>query len=199
MLTDRLNASRLHSPIRIEGYHAALGEHGIPFDPSLIHAITIDYDTMLASSTREVHTRVLPQLQYKRRHGRHPPTALFALNDPLALATFKVLWKAGIHVPHDLSIVGFSGWHMADYLPISLQTWVQPTKDYMLAIMTLASCIIHSRPYPMTLTLPTPHPDGTHGLATAVAPMTYEIPGYLQTGQSVARFETHGRTRPHQS
>jgi DNA-binding LacI/PurR family transcriptional regulator len=61
-------------------------------------------------------------LQRQKRHF----TALFAFNDNSALGAISAFQEAGLHVPHDVSVVGFDDIKMAPYINPSLTTVRQP-------------------------------------------------------------------------
>ena len=72
-----------------------------------------------------------PEVAYpttkKFLHGhKHPFTALFAFNDKSALGAISALQEAGMHVPRDVSVVGFDDIKMAPYINPSLTTVRQP-------------------------------------------------------------------------
>ena len=89
--TETLYVSRR----RREGYEAALRDHGLEIDPSLI----------LSTGYHEEHGRAGAErlLTLKKL-----PDGLFCVNDPVALGAFCHLRDAGIAIPEDISIVGFS-------------------------------------------------------------------------------------------
>ena len=47
-----------------------------------------------------------------------PPTAVFAVNDLMAIGAMEAVQKAGLRIPEDVAIVGF------DDIPAT--TWVRP-------------------------------------------------------------------------
>jgi LacI family transcriptional regulator len=86
---DALSAIR-----RFDGYKDGLEIAGIPYDPELIQQG--DY-------TREGGQAAVRQLL-----GRvERPTAIFAANDESALGVMDIAQELGIHIPQDLSLVGF--------------------------------------------------------------------------------------------
>jgi LacI family repressor for deo operon, udp, cdd, tsx, nupC, and nupG len=54
------------------------------------------------------------------------PTGVICCSDEMAIGFIKVVTKAGLRVPHDLSVVGFDGIPFAEYCEPSLTTIVQP-------------------------------------------------------------------------
>jgi LacI family transcriptional regulator len=80
--------------LREEGYRRALQSAGIRFDPDLVRVGGYQPETA-TEAAREL-------LQRTPR-----PTAIFAANDATAIETIAVARSLGLHVPGDLSVVGF--------------------------------------------------------------------------------------------
>ena len=79
---------------RLQGACDALKEYGLTLDPNLL-----TYgDFSIESGSHAVE----PLL----RHA-HRPTAIFAMNDRMALGVISKAREVGLHVPRDLSVVGF--------------------------------------------------------------------------------------------
>lgn len=78
---------------RLQGYQRALGEYGIPFDPSLVFTqeITVDEGKRLG---RELA-------------ARREITGIFASADILAAGIMAGLSERGVSVPADKSVIGF--------------------------------------------------------------------------------------------
>ncbi len=53
------------------------------------------------------------------------PTAIFAMNDNMALLALKAASVAGLHVPDDVSIIGFDDMDMMSHLSTPLTTVAQ--------------------------------------------------------------------------
>ncbi|MFO1036848.1 MAG: LacI family DNA-binding transcriptional regulator [Geminicoccaceae bacterium] len=60
---------------------------------------------------------------------RHPPTAIFAASDMMAIGFIRALHEDGRRVPEDVSIVGFDGIEFADYCEPPLTTVRQPREE----------------------------------------------------------------------
>jgi len=56
-----------------------------------------------------------------------PPTAIFAANDDMAAAVFRVAGQRGLRVPRDLSVCGFDDTPIAGHIYPALTTVRQPT------------------------------------------------------------------------
>jgi LacI family transcriptional regulator len=98
----------------LEGYKAALQEHNIPFEKELIAICpsgTIDEG--------KVATEKL--LQLKKR-----PDAIFASNDPSAMGAMQAIKEAGLKMPDDVALVGFSNWFFSSLMDPPLSSVDQP-------------------------------------------------------------------------
>lgn len=80
---------------RLDGYRAALAEHGLPDDPALILG---GDDWSPAVAEREA-ARLLAQPERA--------SAIFVASDDLALRLLEVLRARGLRVPADLALIGF--------------------------------------------------------------------------------------------
>jgi LacI family transcriptional regulator len=78
-----------------------------------------------------------------------PFTALFAYNDISALGAIRAFQEAGLHVPQDISVVGFDDIQGAAYNTPSLTTVRQPlARMGAIAAQTLLDRIEHSKDQP---------------------------------------------------
>lgn len=110
---------------RLEGYRAAMQDAGLsPLEPILVgepREIGTDY------ALRAYLDASGEDIQQIRRHlesaGR--PTAIFAMNDLMAMQVLKAASLAGVRVPQDLSIVGFDDLDVVSQLEVPLTTVVQ--------------------------------------------------------------------------
>jgi DNA-binding LacI/PurR family transcriptional regulator len=101
---------------RCEGYRKALHEYGQPYDETLVAQWSDD----TSSSAR----RVLDQLLRDDR-----PSAIFAVNDDVALNLLRAAHLRGLRVPEDLALVGFDDLSFAAHLSPPLTTMSQPRLD----------------------------------------------------------------------
>jgi LacI family transcriptional regulator len=79
---------------RVKGYEHALRDSGLEVDPSLIHYRAFTQEAGYAM-TKEVLA------------NNPPPTAIFAVNNFIAIGAYKALKDSGLHVPVDVSLVAF--------------------------------------------------------------------------------------------
>jgi len=101
---------------RWQGYLKALEEYGCPYDETLVcqQASASDaerdpYDDLLSRNDR--------------------PSAIFAVNDAVALDVLRVAQRRGLRVPEDLALVGFDDLNYAAHLSPPLTTVAQPRMD----------------------------------------------------------------------
>ena len=98
---------------RFDGFRAALAEAGIEFDRALVQQGYFTYRSGLKAAGKLLALR-------------HPPTAIFASNDDMASAAISVAHRRGLHVPRDLSVVGFDDTSAATTVWPELTTVRQP-------------------------------------------------------------------------
>jgi LacI family transcriptional regulator len=99
-------------PARVQGYLQALIEHGIEPDDRLVregeyqeHAARLAMRELLALAA--------------------PPTAVFAVNDSMAIGALVAIREAGLRVPEDIAVAGFDDIPAARFVTPSLTTIAQ--------------------------------------------------------------------------
>jgi LacI family transcriptional regulator len=104
------------SAARGEGYLTALAEYKIPGDESLF--MRGDFHSYSGwAAARAMLT--LPE----------PPTAIFAGNDLMAIGALRAITEARLHVPEDISLVGFDNIELASFTNPPLTTVAQPIHE----------------------------------------------------------------------
>ncbi|MEM8535665.1 MAG: LacI family DNA-binding transcriptional regulator [Chloroflexota bacterium] len=98
---------------RLDGYQAALTECGISVDPQLIY-----YGDFLRTEGFMGAQKLLALTP--------PPTAIFASNDEMAFGVIEASREWGLHIPDDLSIIGFDDIPRAAVVHPALTTVRQP-------------------------------------------------------------------------
>jgi LacI family transcriptional regulator len=127
---------------RITGYRNALEQAGIPFVEKLL--IRGDYH---AQSGMEI-THSLLKMDPR-------PTAIFALNDLMALGALRAAAEAGCSVPSDLAVVGYDDLELSQFTNPPLTTIAQPKKEIgVQAVRLLVERITQNGRPPNRLILP---------------------------------------------
>jgi DNA-binding LacI/PurR family transcriptional regulator len=98
---------------RLAGYREALNSAGLKSSEQIIQT----------GFCREHGEAVIEQILSLDKI----PTAIMAVNDPVAIGLYFGLTKRGIRVPHDISLVGYSGDKACELLPVPLTTVAQPS------------------------------------------------------------------------
>jgi LacI family transcriptional regulator len=98
---------------RLAGYHQALEEYGIPFDPQLV----LHCDLRLEGGYQQAKA-VIPTISPR-------PTAVFAYSDLLAIGVLKALRELGWRVPQDIALVGYDDIEFAPFVDPPLTTVAQ--------------------------------------------------------------------------
>lgn len=101
---------------RLSGYKAALHDHDIAYDPSLIQ----NGDFLVESG----YACTLPLLALEDR-----PTAIFASNDLMAFGVINAIFDTGFAVPDDISVIGFDNIPQASIGRPYLTTVHQPLEE----------------------------------------------------------------------
>jgi LacI family transcriptional regulator len=117
---------------RARGFLAALEEFGLAPENGSIEQGYFTYRSGL-SATERLLSR--PQ----------PPTAIFAGNDDMAAAAISVAHRRGLHVPADLSIVGFDDTSLATTVWPELTTVKQPIAAMAQTALELLLADLRSR------------------------------------------------------
>ncbi|MBO0789463.1 MAG: LacI family DNA-binding transcriptional regulator [Ktedonobacteraceae bacterium] len=101
---------------RLEGYKAALQDHGLPLDPDLVREGDF-LQPQGYTCTQEL--LALPD----------PPTAIFASNDFSAFGAMEAVRDQNLHIPQDISIIGFDDIPQAAHVHPPLTTVRQPLEE----------------------------------------------------------------------
>jgi DNA-binding LacI/PurR family transcriptional regulator len=106
----------LNSRARLDGYRTALETAGIAVDPDLVRGGAFE---IVNGATYAAELLALPD----------PPTAIFALNDGLAIGVYRAASLAGLRIPDDLSVVGFDNYNLDEWLVPPLTSVHQPLEE----------------------------------------------------------------------
>lgn len=123
---------------RLEGYKNAMNEAGLPID-----------DRWIVNSYFEVPGGIeaFDTLQDRKVDC----TAVFATNDELAFGVMEAASEAGIHVPDDLSVIGFDDVLTATYVKPKLSTMHFPMFDMASSAARMALQWIYQKRPPAEL------------------------------------------------
>ena len=95
---------------RIEGYKAALLKYNLPIDDSLIeYTNELSYEEGVKCAKKFLANKTIPD-------------GIFCANDYTAISSIQVFAKAGLHVPDDIAIVGFSNYPISRIIEPTLTT-----------------------------------------------------------------------------
>ena len=110
-------SDRSISELRYNGYRAALSDHGIDFDPTLL--------VETGAFSMSAHYRAVESLSAQSSDF----SAVFTVSDTAALAVIKALTDKGTAVPEACSVIAIDGLSMSEYYTPTLTTMVQPTEE----------------------------------------------------------------------
>jgi LacI family transcriptional regulator len=99
---------------RLAGYRQGLAAHTIPEDPDLVRR----GDSLQPSGYTQA--RALLDLPT-------PPSAIFVINNPMALGALTAIRERGLRVPRDISVIAFDDAPWSALLDPPLTTIAQPT------------------------------------------------------------------------
>jgi LacI family transcriptional regulator len=106
--TDPVRLAEMPNALRADGYRHAMHEHGL--GPGI--------DVASTGYTRDGGYQGARMLLGRE----HPPTAIFAGADVVALGVLDALTEAGLSAPGDISVAGYDNITLAGFRPISLTT-----------------------------------------------------------------------------
>jgi LacI family repressor for deo operon, udp, cdd, tsx, nupC, and nupG len=101
---------------RLQGYRDALAAGGVGYDKTLVH----DGDFSLAAGFKSAQS-------FARLADR--PTAVFCMNDEMAIGLIHGLRSLGIDVPGQISVAGFDDIDFARFASPPLTTITQPAEE----------------------------------------------------------------------
>jgi LacI family transcriptional regulator len=101
---------------RLAGYHAALGESGVEYEPDLVQLGNFRIEEAYNATLRLM---TLP----------NPPSAIFSSNNLMVIGVMKALGHLGLRCPDDVSVAGLDDFPWADAFHPQLTTVAQPTRE----------------------------------------------------------------------
>lgn len=115
--------------LRLQGFQAAFAAVGIPLPNDAI----VSCSTSLESGGMAAKTLLARP---------HPPTALFAATDWMAIGAMEAVQEAGLRVPDDISIIGLDDIFVSAHLRPSLTTVAIPKIQLAQQVTQLLLCQI---------------------------------------------------------
>lgn len=99
-----------NSKERLRGYRKALEDHGMTkLDGYVIHCENFSEEEGYDNTQRLMESA-------------NPPDAIFCITDLVAMGAMKYLKNAGINIPQEVGLVGFSNWDMANFVSPGLSS-----------------------------------------------------------------------------
>lgn len=98
---------------RLKGFRQAMAQHNIPIESFLVQEGDFSFESGY-------------NMMMKFLALDQPPTAVFAANDEMAIGAIKAIKSKGLHVPDDISVVGFDDIQFASIYEPALTTISQP-------------------------------------------------------------------------
>jgi DNA-binding LacI/PurR family transcriptional regulator len=117
---------------RLEGYRRAFQKRGMKVHEDLI----IEKDFSLEAGYQAISELLDRKAAFD---------GLFASNDLMAIGALKRLLEAGIHVPNDVSVVGFDDIDMASIFHPTLTTVYQPMKQMGIIATEKLIAVLHGQ------------------------------------------------------
>ncbi len=110
---------------RFAGYRQAFQSRGVACEPEL--------RAICERQNQEGGYQATPELLGLRER----PSALFCVNDAIAIGAMRAIYEAGLRIPDDISVVGFDDVPIAGLLRVPLTTVAQPIREMGAAAMRL--------------------------------------------------------------
>lgn len=101
---------------RFQGYHKALSEHLLLFNPQFVKTGDWQYE-----SGYHMAEELLKQ--------ESMPTAIIAMNDLMAAGAIQAIKNNGLQIPEEISVVGFDNRELSGYLSPRLTTMSLPLEE----------------------------------------------------------------------
>lgn len=120
--------------LRLEGYLAALKDYGIEKREELIWRVSDETEHYSMENGYITTQKFL-------KSGEHF-TAIYSTSDAMAVGAYRALREAGLRVPEDISVMGFDGNEICDYVTPKLSTLVQPVEQIAEATIELLQDLI---------------------------------------------------------
>jgi LacI family repressor for deo operon, udp, cdd, tsx, nupC, and nupG len=117
---------------RLKGYRQSLDKASIPYTDKFL--VQGDFSINSGVNAAKVFAQMSPR-----------PTAIFSMNDEMAIGLLQGLKAEGLSIPEDVSIVGFDDIEFAKYCDPPLTTVRQPAKEMGSTAMSVLCNIIENK------------------------------------------------------
>ena len=107
---------------RYRAYQDALRLHGLQVEPPLLIGRSVEMSSYEAYAAAD-RSEIAPLID--RLKSPNPPTAIFAVNDWMAVRVQRAIAEAGLRNPQDVSVIGFDDLDIAQYQTPPLTTIAQ--------------------------------------------------------------------------
>ena len=121
---------------RFKGYKDSLKENNIDFNDSWVFIMKKLEKETFETSYAFIKNNFLKIMKC---------SAVFTTSDIMAISAIKVIKDMGLEVPDDLSVIGFDGLSISNYIHPSLTTIVQPRYDMGFKAMQMLGQLINGR------------------------------------------------------
>ena len=115
--------------LRRDGYFQALQDNGIMLNPNLICTVSNEMEHYSMANGYMTAKKLL--------ESGEKFSAIYATSDIFAVGVYRALMEAGLRVPEDVSVMGYDGIELGDYLYPKLTTIAQPVEELALATFEL--------------------------------------------------------------
>jgi LacI family transcriptional regulator len=100
---------------RFNGYRHALKDHGLPFNGKFVEHGELTVQGGYTASKKLLKHKDI--------------TAIFCGNDAMAIGCYQAIDELGKKIPEDISVIGFDGLKLSEYMIPQLTTVQQPSFD----------------------------------------------------------------------
>lgn len=133
--------------LRLQGYEKALRDNGIPLREELILFMKSGIEEYSLENGYVVTKEFLKKNRQGSANGKRAVscTAIYAISDIMAIGAQRALAEAGWKVPEDISLVGFDGVKIGEYVTPSLTTLKQPMEEMALETVSILFDVIENQ------------------------------------------------------
>lgn len=108
--------------VRLQAFNEALQENNIPLNPDW-------YIWWPAYPADKITPSSADQLIRLFEKGRNTPSAIFALNDSIAIKVLEILASIGLRVPEEVAVIGMGNYQITGLHGVNLSTMEEPMEQ----------------------------------------------------------------------